>query len=239
MATLKKISGILRRRRYREALLRFRVAAGVEHQPIVRPLDFDLLVDVGANVGQFSLIVSELKTGCQIVAFEPLAEAASIYRKVFQGDDLVTLHQTAIGPDRQDSEMHVSKRADSSSLLPISDAQVELFPGTEEARRETVKVAPLTDFLNEEHFKKTTLMKIDVQGFELDVLRSAAPILHHINWIYVESSFLPLYSGQALVHDVLKFLLDNDFRMKGIYNPAYDNNELIAQADFLFEKETG
>lgn len=236
MGKIAKLLKLLSRKRFLFALLKFQAAAAVEHQRLVRSIGFEILIDVGANVGQFSLLVREQKPDARIFAFEPLSRAADTYRKVFTGDESVILHQVAIGPNRADAEMHVSKRADSSSLLPISAIQADQFPGTEEVGRENVKVAPLIDFVAKDQLAAPALLKIDVQGSELDVLSSSRPLLPHIDWIYVEASFIPFYEGQALAHDVVAFLLEINFRLSGIYNPVYDKAGSVVQADFLFAR---
>jgi len=66
--------------------------------------------------------------------------------------------------------MHISQRDDSSSLLPITEAQNTLFPGTSEVSTQDVQVAPLNDFVAPQDLRPPALLKIDVQGYELAVL---------------------------------------------------------------------
>jgi len=230
---VRKLAKLLRVRRYRKAL-RYGVAAAIEHRDVLRRIKPDLVVDVGANVGQFSLLVKNECPSAQIIAFEPLNDAAAIYRLLFPGDQNVVLHQAAVGPEKGEAEMHVSNSADSSSLLPISKTQTDLFPGTEEVRRETVAVVPLEYYLTGDYSGQCTLLKIDVQGFELDVLRSVSSLNRFFNWVYVEASFLPFYESQALVHDVVAYMLENGYRLVGCYDPTYSKTGSVLQADFLF-----
>jgi len=212
------------------------VGAAIEHSDIIRALPLKTLVDVGANIGQFSLLVRYEHPQASIVAFEPLATPTATYRKLFADDEKTTLHQTALGTERKHLNMHVSNRLDSSSLLEISPLQTTQFPGTEEVGREDVAVAPMTDFIKQENLIGPALLKIDVQGFELEVLKSAGDLLSSFQWIYVEASFKPLYEGQALVHEILRYLQDQKFILKGFFNPSYDSKGLSVQADFLFIK---
>jgi len=75
-----------------------------------------------------------------------------------------------------------------------------------------------------------------VQGFELEALRGYEDSLKCFVLVYSECSFVELYSGQALVHEVIAWLRERDFRLSGAYNMSYDGQGRAAQADFLFEK---
>src|SRR5207302_4271075 len=140
--------------------------------------------DVGANRGQFSLVCRRLKPGAQIVAFEPLPAPAAAYRALFADDRRTRLHECALAPVRGEMTMHISGRDDSSSLLPISDLQSRNFPGTEKVGTRRVPTGPLSDFLAAGDLGRQNLLKIDVQGFELEVLKSAETLLPRFRWIY-------------------------------------------------------
>ena len=102
-----------------QAFFRYGVLVGAEHRFVLRP-DLAMVVDIGANRGQFALAARRWSSDAKVVSFEPLPEAAKVFRKVFAGDSSVVLHQMAIGAEPGEARIHVSKRDDSSSLLPIS-----------------------------------------------------------------------------------------------------------------------
>jgi len=80
------------------------------------------------------------------------------------------------------------------------------------------------------------MLKIDVQGFELQALRGCEELLDCFTYIYVECSFTELYEGQALADEIIEWLRKRNFVLKGIYNPYYDANGVAIQGDFLFAK---
>ncbi len=234
-----KLAAILRVSPWRYALRRYRVAAGAEHLPVLRQFrDCRTVVDIGANRGQFALVARQCFPAARIVSFEPLPGPAAVFRRVFAGDDAVTLHEAALGPKAEEATMHVSARDDSSSLLPISSLQSEMFPGTAEATTTRVRVAPLDVFVHPENLAAPAMLKLDVQGFELDALRGCESLLHCFGWVYCECSFVELYSGQALAAEIIDWLSDRGFRLKGMFNPAYDMHGRAIQADFLFDRST-
>ena len=232
---LGKAARLMRVPLYRRALFKG-TAAAIEHESVLRGLGCTLVVDIGANKGQFALAARRNCPQARIVAFEPLARPAATFRAVFSGDTAVTLHQAAIGPQQSREKIHVSKRDDSSSLLAATALQEEIFPGTSESGLETVEVAPLRAFLSDADLSRPSLLKLDVQGFELAALEGCADLLDRFDHVYVECSFMELYAGQAMADDVISHLTGKAFRLRGIYNLATDAKGRAVQADFFFSR---
>jgi len=234
---ISKLIKILQTYYYIKALVRFGVAAGVEHTKIFNHLksnDFQTIVDVGANRGQFVLVARRQFPQARIISFEPLEEAAAVFRRVFKSDPLTSLHQIAIGPEEKQLPMHVSHADDSSSLMPISDLQSRIFPGTEEKEIRNIEVKPLNAILSAKDIITPALLKIDVQGFERDVLKGCLSLLSSFKYIYIECSFMELYIGQALAHEIIAFMEKEGFFLSGVYDLSYDRQGIAVQGDFLF-----
>ena len=236
MITVGKLAAILKSPYYRTKLLRHRVAAGVEHARILSGLDCRTVVDIGANRGQFALVARQCHPQAGIISFEPLPAAAARFCAVFADDDRVTLHEVAIGPVRGNATIHLSRRDDSSSLLPITATQVSLFPGTAEVATATVRVAPLREFILVPDILPPALLKLDVQGFELEALRGCEEMLGQFACVYAECSFMELYAGQALADEVIAWLRERGFELRGVHNMEYDRGGRSIQADFLFAR---
>ena len=229
-----KLMAILRATSYRSALLRHGVAAGVEHQRVLGQLPVRTVVDVGANRGQFTLLARHCFPEARIIAVEPLAAPAARFRRVFGREPQVTLHQTALGPASGEATMHVSGRDDSSSLLVISSKQGDLFPGTAETGRETVRVGRLSELIDRGGLERPALLKLDVQGFELEALKGSEDLLEQFDWIYAECSFIELYEGQALADEVICWLRDRGYRIFSVDHLSRDREGRAVQADILF-----
>jgi FkbM family methyltransferase len=211
--------------------LRYGVAAAVEHRRALSGLDVATVVDVGANKGQFALLATAVFPGATIYSFEPLGEPAARLRKVLGAK--VTLFETAIGPSEKQGIIYVSQRTDCSSLLPIAK-QSEIFPGTGLKEEKVIPIAPLSKYISPEDIKQPAMLKIDVQGYELEVLKGCDPLLIYFQFVYLESSFTELYQGQALVGEVILYLVHSKFRLVGVYNQVKDSKGKPVQADFLF-----
>lgn len=210
------------------------VAAAIEHEEMLSNLSCSVIVDVGANRGQFALVARKVFPGAHIYSFEPLEGPAKKYQSIFRHDEKSILFFQAIGPKKETTSIHVSKRDDSSSLLPITSAQTELFPGTEEYDIAEIQVSPLGEVLSEKDLQGPALLKMDVQGFELEALRGCEELIGKFQDIYVECSFRELYKGQAMVDEVIEYLKERSFFLAGVYNVSYDKKGAAIQADFHF-----
>lgn len=233
-ARLAKSIGLLSSKHYAWALLKNGVAAAVEHRALLRSMPVvHTFLDIGADRGQFALVAHESHPNATILSFEP--RPAPKFLELFRDVRQVRLHQVAVSPQRGSVQMNISAREDSSSLLPISQTQTKIFPGTEQSGTAEVKCAPLTDFVGIDDLAGVVFAKIDVQGFELEVLKACEDVLARFSYIYIECSFIELYEGQPLAHEVTDWLHSRGFRLAGAYNTFYNQNGEAVQADLLFQ----
>ena len=206
-----------------------------EHLAVLRGLDCEGVLDVGANRGQFTLACSIAHAQWPVVAFEPIPAEAKLFRIVHAGRQNVTLVETAVGETDSVAALHISRSADSSSLLPIGIRQKQFFGKTQEVGIIDVKVQRLDDLQRLWLGRARQLLKIDVQGFELSVLRGAEETLRSCAYVYVECSEVILYEGQALRPEVQAYLEAQGFVLDKRYNEHRHKGQLI-QADYLFAR---
>lgn len=220
--------------------LRHQVAATYEHEALIKGLGpLGTVLDVGANAGQFSLLCRLVQPQATIHAFEPMARAANRYEVVFADQPGITLHRTALGAQAGETVLHLAARGDSSSLMPQA-AQADYFPGTGEVGTETIRIARLSDEIAAEDITGPALLKIDVQGFEAEVLKGCEDLLDQIDWIYCEASFIELYQGQPMAHEIITWLAERGFGIAGVeVGPGMVFDGRAVQADFLFSKIKG
>jgi FkbM family methyltransferase len=214
--------------------LQMGVGAAIEHEDVVRNSRIGTLVDVGANVGQFSLLVRRFWPDAQLMAFEPLQGPGAKYRKLFEQDAKAKLLPYAAGPEEAKAEIHVAAKADSSSLLPISDLQTQLHPGTQEVGTESIEIRRPDDVLPVDDLAGPVFVKIDVQGFELEALKGMPRLLAKAAAVYIEVSFVPLYTGQPLASEIIDFMHGAGFEIVGVHNLAPSSKGESVQADMLF-----
>lgn len=238
VAKARKLFKLLRHSDYRRALRTGRVIAVIEHERLLKTLRCATVVDIGANRGQFAVVARHCFPQARILSFEPLAAPAKHFHDALGGDALVTLQQVAVGEQPGQATIHVTCADKSSSLLPITKLQTSLYPKSSEVRTEIVPVAPLDALIARQQIVAPALLKIDVQGYELNTLRGCKTLLGAFHLVYVECSFLELYEGQALAHEVCSYMGEHGFRLEGVYNLQYDSAGRAIQADFLFANRT-
>lgn len=217
------------------AALRQGVAASVELDPVPFPSGIRTVIDAGANRGQFAVFSLARFPGATIHCFEPLAGPADRLERVAShlGRGRVTVHRHALGAVDGSAEMRVANEDDSSSLLPLGAGQRAL--GTREVARVAVAVRRLDAVLGREDLVPPVLLKIDVQGAELEVLRGAEGVLGQVAQVLVECSYLPFYEGQPLADEVCAHLEARGYALRYAL-PSIVEKGQVRQADLLFTR---
>ena len=239
---IKKLLFILSKKKLLKALFNG-CAIGYEHYNFFKYIEYENInhiIDIGANNGQFSLMARLFNCDARIDAFEPLPPPRKIYKKIFKNDQNTFLHSYAIGDTTKNNiNMNVSKRIDSSSILNISKLQSDTFPNTEKSINCKVDVVTLESFLQKNNIKikNKSLLKIDVQGYEYNCLIGINKYLNSFKYIYCEASAYPFYTGQKLAGDVVDYLSSKGFTLIKIFNPVVSKENDVLQADFLFKKK--
>ncbi len=175
----------------------------------------DVVLDVGANVGQFAGEIRTMGYTGRIVSFEPLSQAHLQLTAAAKGDAAWSIHpRCAIGNYDGTVEINVAGNSVSSSILPMTKAHTMTatnsgYVGSEPApiyRLDTV-VAPYLGA------QSGPFLKIDTQGFEWHVLEGATRTLPALRGILCELSLVALYDGQHLWLEVLDRLRDDGFTL--------------------------
>ena len=165
----------------------------------------DLVLDVGANAGQFGRDLRSMGYRGRIVSFEPLSSAHAQLVQAARGDAAWTVHpRCAVGDRDGEVTINVAGNSVSSSLLPMtqaheSAARSSAYVGAEQAT--LTRLDSLVDaYLSGAH---APFLKIDTQGFEWAVLDGAAGLLPRLRGVLCELSLVHLYEGQHLWLDVI------------------------------------
>lgn len=236
MSRLAKLAGLAPYPSTWPALVSTRTAAAIEHMQMLERIRPDIVIDAGANKGQFALASLAAGAG-RVISFEPLTSEADLFTRNLGDDPRVTLHRFALAETAGEATFHIADRPDSSSLLPIGSGQTKAF-SVSEASTVTVQLRRLDEVLQAEALDGEVLLKIDVQGAEGRVIAGASGLFPSIRYVYAEVAFVELYSGQPLAGDLIRMLDDAGFALRGVYNTVYSPTYGPTQADLLFENRT-
>jgi FkbM family methyltransferase len=231
---LRKALVLLRNRRFRHAL-RHGVAAAIEHRHLAS-LRARTVIDAGAHRGQFALLALELFPTARVFAFEPLAGPRAQCCAALAGEARLTIVPAALGRNATERAMYVAAHDDCSSLLAPAPDALRVLPQAWPMAAETVRVVPLAEVITPDQLVAPALLKIDVQGFEREVLEGAGELLARFDAIYLEAWFRELYLGQALAGELIGYLAGRGFALDGVYNLLCDASGRALQADLDFRR---
>lgn len=200
--------------------------------------EVDLVLDVGANVGQFAAELRSVGYQGELVSFEPLSAAHHALSEAASRDSKWHVHaRGAIGDHDGEIEINISGNSVSSSVLPMMESHSSAAEGSAYVGAESVPISRL-DSVALKYLEKSRrpFLKIDAQGFEWQVLDGARAILPRMQGVLCELSLVPMYEGQRLWMDMIRRLEGEGFTLwsiqKGFTDPR-DGRTLQVDAIFF------
>lgn len=192
-----------------------------------------LVLDVGANQGQYAERLRAAGYTGDIVSFEPGTQAFKLLQKAAAADPRWSVRRAAVGSEEGSLVLNVSANSVSSSLLGVNQLHLEAAASSEVIRTEQVEVIDLAS-LYVESDDRAILLKIDTQGFELPVLEGLGALADRVQLVQVELSLVELYLGQASYLQVLLKLEQLGFEPVGVL-PGFAHPETrdLLQMDVL------
>lgn len=225
---LAKLASILRNPRYRAALGRRWVAAAVEHGGVAWPCSYRSVIDVGAHHGEFALVALELWPDATILCVEPNPTAYACLQQTLEASQgRVATFDQGVGATTCKKALYIHTKDATSSLLPPHTDHVQRSGSYPSGETRGVHITPLD--LMFQDVARPALLKIDVQGYELEALKGAEKLLEEIDTVYVEACWHPCYMGQPEAWEVIDWLRERGWVLKGVYGNPIESN-------LLFEK---
>lgn len=198
------------------------------------------IIDVGANQGQFSSRVRSLGWRGEIMSFEPLIEPFKLLEIHAAKDPKHFVYQYGLGDENIDTEINVaSNHGASSSLLEFDSLVGETFSITT-VSKENVKIRKMIDIYSELSLNlEKSLLKIDTQGFEQQVLKGAGKILEKIPMLLLEVSMRKVYMNEPLILELLNFLDSKGFELRDIEPSVFATPSQPFQCDIMCLRKRG
>ncbi len=191
----------------------------------LKHLDIRTVIDVGANAGQFVREhILATKTVHHIHSFEPLPDTYKDLQKIAASRVGWETYCVALSDCQGKCAFHVSENYTSSSLLKVTSASTSVVAASRVVRDIEVAISRLDALWEDLEIEFNVLLKIDVQGNELNVLRGAEKMLNQVKAIRIEMSTIELYDGQPAYEEILSYLNRLGFRLFAIDSRWSDTN---------------
>lgn len=198
--------------------------------------DIQCVLDVGANRGQYYQFLRE-RVGYRglVVSFEPISQNVVHLREKAKVDSRWIIRGEALGSSDTRMDINVMKVDLLSSFLNPHPAMVDMFREVNVVdHKEAVEVRRLDSVMSEigaERSLRNLYLKVDTQGFDLEVIRGASSTLPRVRALQTEISMRPLYLNAPSYQETLDELVGCSFAVSGMFPVSRDSALRVVEFD--------
>ncbi|WP_348810503.1 FkbM family methyltransferase [Flavobacterium maritimum] len=195
-----------------------------------------VIFDVGAHDGRSITLYKKHFTASTIFSFEPTPKTYLQLEKTAKKYSNSFVFNIALTSFIGQTEFYLNNSSLTNSLLKSSDVENALSKVIETKEKIIVNTNTIDQFCIENKIERINILKIDVQGADLNVLIGATNMLKEqkIDLIFVEVEFIEMYENQPLFHDVSLFLRSLNYDLFSFYNMSIDKMGQIIYGDAIF-----
>ncbi len=189
-----------------------------------------IIFDVGANIGQSITLYKRYFSDAIIHAFEPSSQTFAILKDKTSKYNNIIYNKTGLGAEVGEVIFHINEFSDVSSILEQTS---EMWGSVITSQK--IMITTIDQYLGEHRIPKIDFLKIDVQGYDFEVLKGAKAAMSDgkITLIQIEITLTELYKNLPAMDQVIKYMLDTDYRLIAFY--GFHNKNIVAQwTDCLF-----
>jgi FkbM family methyltransferase len=212
--------------------------------PLARHLDrifrlheVDCVLDVGGNMGQYrDMLREDVGFRGWIISFEPVRKYIRHLRRRATTDSRWIIVDCALGAAESTAQIHVTNSPGLNSLLSPNTAGMPEHWERETTVEETVRIARLDDLLPDLRKRadfRSPYLKLDTQGFDLEVLKGAAQNLSEMRALQTEAAVQLLYEGAPTWRDSVRVLEGHGFELSGMFAVDHDRDLRLIEFDCL------
>lgn len=170
------------------------------------------LCDIGAHKGHWSFVMHQLNPELEsVVMFEPQKKLMVNLQEYQLLGVKKKIYQCALGD--KEHQLSLKGGTASASLYNTANNQNHYFPDSTNDESELVEVKVLDEIYKSDGLEYPDLIKIDVQGYELNVLKGAKNVLENARYLVIELGLREFYEGQPSLWALLKFLDESQYVM--------------------------
>lgn len=204
----------------------------------IQDIGLATILDIGANVGQFALAANAAFPQARIYSFEPIPHCFSELQRCLEHVNNFQGFNVGLGEKSEKIIFCQNNFSPSSSFLKMTSLHKEAFPHTLGTKNIEVSVECLDDFATKLEIQLPLMIKLDVQGYESQVLNGGYETFKKAAIIIIETSFVTLYEGQDLFDDIYKRLLGMGFSYFGAIAYIHDPvSGFPLQGDSIFIRQ--
>lgn len=204
---------------------------------LLRGSESPVIFDVGANRGETLAHCLSRFPEAKLIAFEPFTESFHILKDKFRSRENVRIENLALGKSRGESKLNLYTSDKMHSLLELDPDPNNLMKNFESTGSALIKVETIDDFCQENGIKRIDLLKVDTQGFDLNVLIGAKGMLQEksISTILLEVNFVSMYKEQASFSELHAHLASHGYNLVDFYNHVWKDGR-IAWCDACYTR---
>lgn len=193
----------------------------------------DVVLDVGANLGQFATLIRSAGFSGHIYSFEPVTASFERLAETARGDARWQVFKSGLGERQAQLAINLSRSSDLNSLLNASDYGRAHYPKIEARTQEIIEIDTLDHFLAGSGIPEDAriFLKMDTQGYDLKVFEGATASLPRIRALLSELSLIPIYENAPHYLEALARYERAGFRASGLYPVSRDDDLAIIELD--------
>lgn len=204
----------------------------------LKKYDIDIVIDVGANVGQFGQLLRMLGYKNKILSFEPDPVVFLELSKKCINDSKWECINSALGEFEGKLVLHRYNHSTFSSMREINKVGEQNFPNIHLEENISVEVKTLNYVLKGSVYEgKRIFLKLDTQGYDLEVFKGSVEKLSQIFVIMTELSFIQIYNEMPNWSKSISYFQNHNYILSGIYHVSRGKNLELIEADAIFIKK--
>jgi FkbM family methyltransferase len=195
-----------------------------------RGFDPRIAIDIGAYTGEWTLSLRQLFPATRVLMIEPQAARQARLEALAQVHDGVDFAPVLLGSAAAKAVTFFQSETASSVLRD---------PGNGGARAVEMEMTTLDAVTRGTHFQRPDFLKLDVQGYELEILKGAEHVLASVEAVMMEVNLIAVYEGAPLADEVVAFMAARGFRVYDVctfFRRPLDN--ALWQMDMIFVRAT-
>jgi FkbM family methyltransferase len=196
-----------------------------------------IIFDVGANEGQSIKRFKSIFPKSIIHSFEPIKECYEKIIKIYDKKNIF-INNYALGNKDCEKFFYINKNTTTSSFFKINNKYKELVNSDRINMSVKTKIRTIDGYVALNKIRKIDILKIDTQGYELNILKGAKKsLLNKIKFIELELTLADYYKKKVNFYEIDKILSENNFILYDMENISYDKNKRLVWFDLLYLKK--